>query len=242
MQKILSTMRRAIQDYNMLEAGDKIAVGVSGGKDSLVLLAALAAFRRFSKKPFEVMGITINMGFEGVDYSSVAQFCEKIGVEYIVKNTDIAEILFDVRKEKNPCSLCSRMRRGALNDLAKENGCNKVALGHNNEDVLETFFLSLFYEGRLSSFSPFTYLTRREIAVIRPLIYASESDIRGYARRAELPIVKNPCPMDGASKRQDMKDFINEKTKLDRHFKSRMMNAIQTGLDDWKIGGQQNES
>ncbi len=242
MQKILSTMRRAIQDYNMLESGDKIAVGVSGGKDSLVLLAALAAFRRFSEKPFEVMGITINMGFQGVDYSPVAHFCKEIGVEYIVKNTDIAEILFDVRKEKNPCSLCSRMRRGALNDLAKENGCNKVALGHNNEDVLETFFLSLFYEGRLNSFSPFTYLTRREIAVIRPLIYASESDIRGYARRAELPIVKNPCPMDGVSKRQDMKDFINEKTKLDRHFKSRMMNAIQTGLDDWKIGGQQNEN
>lgn len=242
MQKILSTMRRAIQDYNMLDAGDKIAVGVSGGKDSLVLLAALAAFRRFSEKPFEVMGITINMGFEGVDYSSVARFCEKIGVDYIVKNTDIAQILFDVRKEKNPCSLCSRMRRGALNDLAKENGCNKVALGHNNEDVLETFFLSLFYEGRLNSFSPFTYLSRREISVIRPLIYAAESDIRGYARRAELPIVKNPCPMDGVSKRQDMKDFINEKTKLDRHFKSRMMNAIQTGLDDWKIGGQQNES
>ncbi len=242
MQKILSTMRRAIQDYNMLDAGDKIAVGVSGGKDSMVLLAALAAFRRFSEKPFEVIGITINMGFEGVDYSSVARFCEKIGVDYIVKNTDIAQILFDVRKEKNPCSLCSRMRRGALNDLAKENGCNKVALGHNNEDVLETFFLSLFYEGRLNSFSPFTYLTRREISVIRPLIYAAESDIRGYARRAELPIVKNPCPMDGVSKRQDMKDFINEKTKLDRHFKSRMMNAIQTGLDDWKIGGQQNES
>ncbi|MBQ2931905.1 MAG: tRNA 2-thiocytidine biosynthesis protein TtcA [Clostridia bacterium] len=242
MQKILSTMRRAIQDYNMLDTGDKIAVGVSGGKDSLVLLAALTAFRRFSEKPFEVMGITINMGFEGVDYSPVARFCEKIGVDYIVKNTDIAEILFDVRKEKNPCSLCSRMRRGALNDLAKENGCNKVALGHNNEDVLETFFLSLFYEGRLNSFSPFTYLSRREISVIRPLIYAAESDIRGYARRAELPVVKNPCPMDGVSKRQDMKDFINEKTKLDRHFKSRMMNAIQTGLDDWKIGGQQNES
>ena len=237
MQRILSTMRRAIQDYNMISAGDKIAVGVSGGKDSLVLLAALAAFRRFSEVPFEVMGITISMGFDGMDYGEVEEFCKKIGVEYVVKKTDIAEILFDVRKEKNPCSLCSRMRRGALNDLAKENGCNKVALGHNNEDVIETFFLSLFYEGRLNSFSPFTYLSRREIAVIRPLIYAAESDIRGYARRAKLPIVKNLCPMDGVSKRQDMKDFINEKAKADRHFKARMMNAIQTGLDDWKIGG-----
>ncbi len=237
MQRILSTMRRAIQDYNMLQAGDRIAVGVSGGKDSLVLLTALAAFRRFSEIPFEVMGITISMGFDGMDYGPIAEFCKEIGVEYVVKKTDIAEILFDVRKEKNPCSLCSRMRRGALNDLAKENGCNKVALGHNNEDVIETFFLSLFYEGRLNSFSPFTYLTRREIAVIRPLIYAAESDIRGYARRANLPMVKNLCPMDGVSKRQDMKDFINEKTKADRHFKARMMNAIQTGLEDWKIGG-----
>lgn len=235
MQKILSTMRRGIQDYKMLEAGDKIAVGVSGGKDSLVLLSALAAFRRFSEVPFEVIGITIDMGFDGVSYEPIKEYCKKIDVEYIVKKTDIAEIIFDARKEKNPCSLCSRMRRGAINDLAKENGCNKVALGHNNEDVLETFFLSLFYEGRLNSFSPVTYLSRRDLTVIRPLIYAPESDIRGFARRAKLPIVKNPCPMDGVSKRQDMKDFINEKTKLDRHFKSKMMNAIQTGLDDWRI-------
>lgn len=242
MQRILSTMRRAIQDYKMIDDGDKIAVGVSGGKDSLTLLAALAAFRRFSEVSFEVIGITVDMGFKGVDYTPVAEFCKKIGVEYIVKKTDIAEILFDVRKEKNPCSLCSRMRRGAVNDLAKENGCNKVALGHNNEDVIETFFLSLFYEGRLNSFSPFTYLSRREIAVIRPLIYAAEGDIKGYANRVGLPIVKNPCPMDGISKRQDMKDFIIEKTKADRHFKARMMNAIQSGLADWKLEEKSNEN
>ncbi|MBQ9737064.1 MAG: tRNA 2-thiocytidine(32) synthetase TtcA [Clostridia bacterium] len=235
MQRILSTMRRAIQDYNMISAGDKIAVGVSGGKDSLTLLAALQAFKRFSEVPFDVMGITVDMGFDGVDYTPIKDFCAELGVSYIAKKTDIAEILFDIRKEKNPCSLCSRMRRGALNDLAKENGCNKVALGHNNEDVIETFFLSLFYEGRLNSFSPVTYLSRRELSVIRPLIYAAEADIRGYARRAKLPIVKNPCPMDGVSKRQDMKDFINEKTSVDRHFKARMMNAIQTGLEDWRL-------
>ncbi len=228
-------MRRAVQDYNMIEAGDRIAVGVSGGKDSLTLLAALAAYRRFSENPFEVMGITINMGFEGVDYTPVADFCREIGVEYIEKKTDIAEILFDVRKEKNPCSLCSRMRRGAVNDLAKEHGCNKVALGHNNEDAIETFFLSLFYEGRLNCFSPVSYLSRRDLRVIRPLIYVAEGDIKGYARRENIPIVKNPCPMDGVSKRQDMKDFINEKTHQDKHFKARMMNAIQTGLEDWKI-------
>jgi tRNA(Ile)-lysidine synthase TilS/MesJ len=220
----------------MIEPGDKIAVGVSGGKDSLALLAALAAYRRFSKVPFEVMGITIDMGFDGVGYSPVAEFCRQIEVEYVSKRTNIAEILFDIRKEKNPCSLCSKMRRGALNDLAKENGCNKVALGHNNEDVIETFFLSLFYEGRLNSFSPVTYLSRRNLTVIRPLIYVAEGDIKGYARREQLPVVKNPCPMDGVSKRQAMKDFINDKNKEDRHFKARIMTAIQTGLEDWRIG------
>ena len=234
MRRILSHMRRAIQDYDMIKPGDKIAVGVSGGKDSLSLLAALAAYRRFSEVPFEVMGVTLNMGFEGVDYSPVKEFCDKIGVEYRVKDTDIAEILFNVRKEKNPCSLCAKMRRGAVNDMAKENGCNKVALGHHNEDVIETFFLSLFYEGRLNCFSPVTYLSRTDMYVIRPLIYVPEGDIKGYASRENLPIVHNPCPMDGVSKRQEMKDFINERNKDDHHFKTRMMNAIQTGLADWK--------
>ncbi len=235
MRKILSSMRRAIQDYNMIEAGDKIAVGISGGKDSLALLCALAAYRKFSTIPFEVMGITLNMGFDGVDYSKVKALCDEIGVEYVIKNTDIASILFDIRKEKNPCSLCAKMRRGALNDLAIEHGCNKVALGHHNEDVIETFFLSLFYEGRLNCFSPVTYLSRTDIYVIRPFIYTSEGDIRGYAKRAELPIVHNPCPMDGFSKRQDIKEFINEKNSLDHSFKTRIMHAIQTGLSDWIV-------
>ncbi len=227
-------MRRAIQDYNMINAGDKIAVGVSGGKDSLALLCALAEFRRFSEVPFEVIGITLNMGFDGVDYSSIQELCGKINVEYIIKETNIAEILFDIRKEKNPCSLCSKMRRGAINDLAKINGCNKVALGHHNEDVIETFFLSLFYEGRLNCFSPVTYLSRIDLNVIRPLIYVAEGDIRGYAKRANLPIVHNPCPMDGFTKRQEIKDFVNSKNAVDHSFKTRMMHAIQTGLPDWK--------
>ncbi len=235
MRRILSHMRRAIQDYNMIEAGDKIAVGVSGGKDSLALLCALSAYRRFSEVPFEVMGVTLNMGFEGVDYSPIRELCNDLGVEYVVKDTDIAEILFEVRKEKNPCSLCAKMRRGAVNDMAREHGCNKVALGHHNEDVIETFFLSLFYEGRLNCFSPVTYLSRVDMKVIRPLIYVPEGDIKGYTRREKLPIVHNPCPMDGVSKRQEMKDFINERQNTDHHFKTRMMNAIQTGLDDWKI-------
>lgn len=235
MRKILSSMRRAIQDYNMISPGDKIAVGISGGKDSLALLSALAAYRKFSEIPFEVMGITVDMGFEGVDYSPVEKFCKEIGVEYVSKKTNIAEIIFDIRKENRPCSLCAKMRRGALNDLAVDHGCNKVALGHHNEDVIETFFLSLFYEGRIYSFSPVTYLSRKDMYVIRPLIYTAEGDIKGYAKRAELPIVKNPCPMDGYSKRQDMKDFINEKNNLDHSFKTRMMHAIQTGIEEWKI-------
>jgi len=235
MRKILSSMRRAIQDYNMISPGDKIAVGISGGKDSLALLSALAAYRKFSEIPFEVMGITVDMGFEGVDYSPVEEFCKEIGVEYISKKTNIAEIIFDIRKENRPCSLCAKMRRGALNDLAVDNGCNKVALGHHNEDVIETFFLSLFYEGRIYSFSPVTYLSRKDMYVIRPLIYTAEGDIKGYAKRTELPVVKNPCPMDGYSKRQDMKDFINEKNNIDHSFKTRMMHAIQTGIEEWRI-------
>ncbi len=235
MKRILSHMRRAISDYNMIEDGDRVAVGISGGKDSLALLSALAAYRKFAGKDFSLTAITVNMGFDGMDYSPIEKFCKEIDVPYIIKNTEISHVLFDIRKESNPCSLCSKMRRGALNETAKEAGCNKVALGHHNEDVIETFFLSLFYEGRLNSFSPVTYLSRIDMNVIRPLIYVPEGDIKGYAKRAELPVVKNLCPMDGFSKRQDMKNFINDKNKDDHHFKTRIMHAIQSGLDNWKI-------
>lgn len=235
MRKILSAMRRAIEDYNMIEKGDKIAVGVSGGKDSLSLLAALNAFREFSPIHFDILGVTVDMGFEGSDFSVVEAFCKANNIEYVIKKTDIKEIIFDIRKEERPCSLCAKMRRGAVNDLATLHGCNKVALGHHNEDVIETFFLSLFYEGRLSCFNPVSYLSRKDIYVIRPFIYVHEGDIKGYAKRAELPVVFNPCPMDGYSKRQDMKDFINEKNIIDKNFKTKMMHAIQTGLPDWKI-------
>ena len=213
MRKILSRTRRAVDDYHMIAEGDKIAVGVSGGKDSLTLLCALAELRRFYPNKFDILALSIDMGFDGTDFSNVQELCEKIGVEYIIEKTDIAEVVFDIRKESNPCSLCAKMRRGGVNDLAVKNGCNKVALGHHNEDVLETFFLSLFYEGRLGCFSPVTYLSRKDIHVIRPLIYVAEGDIKGYANRADLPVVYNPCPMDGKSKRQDMKEFINSGQK-----------------------------
>lgn len=234
MRKILSRTRRAVDDYHMIAEGDKIAVGVSGGKDSLTLLCALAELRRFYPNKFDILALSIDMGFDGTDFSKVQELCEKIGMEYIIEKTDIAEVVFDIRKESNPCSLCAKMRRGGVNDLAVKNGCNKVALGHHNEDVLETFFLSLFYEGRLGCFSPVTYLSRKDIHVIRPLIYVAEGDIKGYANRADLPVVYNPCPMDGKSKRQDMKEFINIGQKKDKFFKKKILNAIQTGLPAWQ--------
>ncbi|MBR5152247.1 MAG: tRNA 2-thiocytidine biosynthesis protein TtcA [Clostridia bacterium] len=218
----------------MIQEGDSIAVGVSGGKDSLTLLSALAQLQKFYPKKFRLVAVSLNMGFDGVSYDKVAELCKQLDIEYVVQMTDIKEVIFDVRKETNPCSLCAKMRRGGVNDLAVELGCNKVALGHHNEDVLETFFLSLFYEGRLNCFSPVTYLSRRDIHVIRPMIYVPEGEIKGYARRAELPIVENPCPMDGVSKRQDMKDFIAQKMQEDKFFKTKMMHAIQTGLPNWR--------
>ena len=235
MKRMLSRVRRAVDDYGMIQEGDRIAIGVSGGKDSLTLLCVLAALRRFYPKRFELTAVSLHMGYEGMSFDKVKELCKELEIPYVVKDTDIAEVIFDVRKEKNPCSLCAKMRRGGVNDLAGELGCNKVALGHHNEDVLETFFLSLFFEGRLNCFSPVTYLSRRDIHVIRPMIYVPEGDIKGFARRQNLPIVHNPCPMDGVSKRQDMKEFIAGKVQEDKFFKTKIMHAIQTGLDDWKI-------
>ena len=235
LQKILSKVRRAVDEYHMIENGDRIAVGVSGGKDSLTLLVALAELRRFYPKKFEVVGVSLDMGYPDVSFAGVEKLCQKLNVEYVVEKTDIAEIIFDVRKEKNPCSLCAKMRRGGVNSLAVELGCNKVALGHHNDDVLETFFLSLFYEGRLNCFSPVTYLSRKDIYVIRPMIYLPEGEIKGFANEVDLPIVHNPCPMDGYSKRQDMKEYIAEHNREDKFFKTKIMHAIQTGLPAWII-------
>lgn len=235
LQKILSKVRRAVDEYHMIEDGDRIAVGVSGGKDSLTLLVALAELRRFYPKKFEVVGVSLDMGYPDVSFAGVEELCQKLNVKYVVEKTDIAEIIFDVRKEKNPCSLCAKMRRGGVNSLAVELGCNKVALGHHNDDVLETFFLSLFYEGRLNCFSPVTYLSRKDIYVIRPMIYLPEGEIKGFAKEENLPIVHNPCPMDGYSKRQDIKEYIAEHNREDKFFKTKIMHAIQTGLPAWII-------
>ena len=190
-KRVLSYVRRALDDYNMIEDGDKIAVGVSAGKDSLTLLCAMAEIRRFYPKKFELIAITVDMGFDGADFEPIANFCRELDVEYKIVPTQISKIIFDVRKEKNPCSLCAKMRRGALYGYAKEIGCNKVALGHHFDDVVETFMLNLFFEGRLGCFQPVTYLSNTDITLIRPMIYMPEKDVKYFASKTELPIIKS---------------------------------------------------
>lgn len=236
MKRTVSLIRRAIEDYGLIDEGDKIAVGVSGGKDSLVLLNALAELSHYYPKKFEVMGLTLDLGYNA-DYSAVQAMCDKIGVEYKIKKTNFKEIIFDIRKESNPCSLCAKMRRGALNDMALENGCKKVALGHHNDDVLETFFLSLIYEGRINCFSPSTYLDRTGITQIRPMIYVCERDIRGIVRKYDIPVVHNPCPANGVTKREYMKNLIKQIEKeTTPGLRKRLFHAIQySGIEGWNM-------
>lgn len=236
MKRIVSRVRKAVEDYDMIHDGDKIGVGVSGGKDSLVLLGALANLSRYYPKKFTVVGLTLDMGYNA-DYSDIRRYCDNLGVEYTVKPTNIAEVIFDYRKEENPCSLCAKMRRGALNDLAIEQGCRRVALGHHNDDVLETFLLSLFYEGRINCFAPVTYLDRTDLYSIRPLIYVREGDIKGVARRLEIPVLKSSCPADGNTKREEVKNILATLDKsVNPGLKKRLFTAIQnSGIDGWKL-------
>ncbi|MBO5060927.1 MAG: tRNA 2-thiocytidine(32) synthetase TtcA [Clostridia bacterium] len=238
MKRIVSRVRKAVEDYDMISDGHRIGVGVSGGKDSLVLLGALASLSRYYPKKFTVVGLTLDMGYNP-DYSGIRSYCEELGVEYIVKPTNIAEVVFDYRKEENPCSLCAKLRRGALNDLAIEAGCKRVALGHHNDDVLETFLLSLLYEGRINCFSPVTYLDRTDLYSIRPMIYVREGDIKGVAKRLELPVLKSSCPADGNTKREEIKNILAELDKsVNAGLKKRLFTAIQTGkIDGWKRAG-----
>ena len=221
MQKILGYMRKAIQEFDLIQDSDRIAVGVSGGKDSLVLLKGLVLLKRFIGIDYEVVAITLDPRFGGTDgdYSSVDEMCREMGVEYKLIRTHIGEIVFDVRQESNPCSLCARMRRGALHDAAKEAGCNKIALGHNYEDVVETFIMNLFNEGRLGCFAPKSYLSRKDITMIRPLVFAPEKDIRSAANRNNIQVVKSKCPADGHTSREKTKQFLAEKDKSDKGFR-----------------------
>ena len=239
MQKMLSYVRRAVDQYHMINEGDTIAVGVSGGKDSLALLAVLANLRRFYPNHLTLKAITLDMGYAEMDFSPIARLCEQLEVEYIIRPTDIKTIVFDIRKEENPCSLCAKMRRGALNDTAKQNGCNKVALGHHYDDVIETLMMSLLYEGRINCFLPQTYLDRKDITVIRPMIYAPESYIKSLVRRLELPVVHNPCPADGNTKREEIKQLLRSLERENHGVRQRIFGAIQRyPLRGWELDGE----
>ncbi|MEZ0536562.1 tRNA 2-thiocytidine biosynthesis TtcA family protein [Caldicellulosiruptoraceae bacterium PP1] len=230
MQHIFSKVRKAIEDFDMINDNDFVAVGVSAGKDSLTTLYALSYLRRFYPKKFDVIAITVDMGFENADFSPIYEFCKNINVEYKVIPSQIKEIVFDIRKESNPCSLCANLRRGILNSTAKELGCNKIALGHHLDDVVETFFLSLFYEGRLHCFDPKTYLDRTDITNIRPMIYVKEHEIRGAAKKLNLPVIVNPCPANGKTNRQKMKDFIKSLSSFHPATKDLVFGAIKRDI------------
>lgn len=229
MRKMQSAVRRAVTDFNLIEDGDTIAVGVSGGKDSLTLLHVLAAMRVYLPQKFTLKALMLDLGYK-CDTREFERFCEKIDVECIIKQTDIANVVFDVRNEKNPCSLCAKMRRGALNELAVQSGCNKVALGHHFDDVIETFYMSLIYEARLSCFDAKTYLDRTGVTVIRPLIYTKEKEIRAFAKKQNLPVIHNPCSADGFTKRQYVKDKLAALEKENPGVKQRIFRAVREGL------------
>ena len=236
MQKVLGYMRKAVQQYGLIRDGDRIMVGVSGGKDSLVLLYGLTLLRRFIGIEYEVVGVTLDMGFTGekMDFSPVERFCAEHDIEYHIIKTQIAEIVFDVRKETNPCSLCAHMRRGALHNEAVRLGCNKIALGHNYDDAVETFIMNLFSEGRIGCFSPVTKLTRKNLIMIRPLILAPEKDIKRGVRRSNIQIVKSACPADGHTNRQRTKEFLAEMERNDHGFKDRIFGAMRrANIDGW---------
>lgn len=227
MKKVLGCIRRACEDFHLIENGDIVAVGVSGGKDSLLLLYALSLYRKFAPQRFELKGLTLTMGLEPFDTSKVAALCEKLGVEYIVRPTEIGRIIFEERHEKNPCSLCAKMRRGALNDLAKECGCNKVALGHHRDDALETLLLCLLHEGRIHTFHPKSYLSKADLTVIRPMVYLPEKHIIHVAREMQLPIIPSPCPANGATEREEMKYLLDSLCKLYPNAREMMLSALQ---------------
>jgi len=236
-KRILGQVRRAVDDYNMIEDNDRIAVGVSGGKDSLTLLIALKLLQRFYPKKFELEAVTLTLGIGNADLSGVEKLCKDLGVNYTIEETIIGKIVFEARAEENPCSLCANLRRGALHNVAKKLGCNKVALGHNRNDVIETLLLSMFYEGRIHVFSPVTYLSRKEIFLIRPLIYSEEADIKGFIKYKNIEIVKNPCPANGFTKRSFIKEQLKVLQKDIPMIKENIFGAIKrSGIDNWTPG------
>lgn len=234
LQRVLSEVRKAVDDYHMIAEGDKIAVGISGGKDSLTLLYALSSLRRFYPHPFDLVAVTVDLGFANLDLTEIKKLCEKLEVSYTVVKTQIGQIVFEQRQENNPCALCAKMRKGALNEAMKQLGCNKIAYAHHMDDVVETMMLSLLYEGRFHTFSPVTYLDDTGLTVIRPLIYMKEADVIGFVRKYEVPVVKSPCPADGHTKREYVKQLLKQLNTENPGVKQRMFTAIQNGCDNLK--------
>lgn len=230
LQQVMSYTRRALDDYNMIENGDKIAVGISGGKDSLALLHSLAGLRRFYPKKFELYAVTVDLGFGIQDFSKIEAMCQELDVPYVKVNTDIGKIIFEDRKESNPCALCAKMRKGALNSKMKELGCNKVAYAHHKDDIVVTMMMSLIFEGRFHTFAPVTYLDRMDMTVIRPFMYMQEADVIGFVNKYELPVAKSACPADGYTKRKYVEDLLKRLNQENPGVKERMFTAIENTL------------
>ena len=234
LQQVLSVTRKAVDEFQMIQKGDKIAVGVSGGKDSLTLLYALNGLSRFYPNPFSIEAITVDLGFEGVSMDPIQALCQELHIPYTVVSTDIYKIIFQDRKESNPCSLCAKMRKGALNQKAKELGCNKIAYAHHKDDVIETMLMSLIFEGRFHTFSPVTYWNRMDLTLIRPMLYMEEIDVIGFQNKYHLPVVKNKCPADGNTKREYAKSLLRQLNHDHPGAKERMFTAILNGnLKGW---------
>ncbi len=228
MKKILGAMRKACEEFDMIQAGDRIAVGVSGGKDSMLLLYAMGLYKKYIRKAYTFIGLTVDLGFSAFNAAGIAAFADSIGVELHIEKTNIAQIVFETRKEKNPCALCSKMRKGAFYAAAKQLGCNKAAFAHNLEDVLETLLMGLLFEGRLNTFAPVTYLSRTDITLIRPFIYLEEKEILGALRRGDIPVYKNPCPADGFTKRAEVHTLLNTFLCINPNAKKSMLAAIRS--------------
>jgi len=229
LQQVLSYVRRAVDDYNMIQDGDRIAIGISGGKDSLTLLYALHGLQRFYPKHFTLYAVTVDLGWKNLRLDKISELCRTLDIEYNVVKTDIAQIIFEERKEENPCSLCAKMRKGALNQAVKNAGCNKVAYAHHKDDIIETMLMSLIFEGRFHTFAPVTYLDRTELTVIRPLMYMGEADVIGFVNKYDVPVVKSPCPADGHTKREYVKTLLRRLNQENPGVKERMFTAIQNG-------------
>ena len=234
LQQVMSHVRRALDDYNMIEEGDRIAIGISGGKDSLTLLYALHGLMRYYPRHFSLYAVTVDLGFDNLDLTRIQELCNELNIPYTIVRTEIGKIVFDERREDNPCSLCAKMRKGALNNAMKELGCNKIAYAHHRDDVIATMFLSMFYEGRFQTIEPVTYLDQTGLTVIRPLLYMKEADVIGFTRKAKLPVVKSPCPANGKTRRRYIEDMMHRLNQENPGIHDRIFTAIKhSKMNGW---------